>query len=590
MPLTSNLHELIESSPFGAYILNSKNEFVYVSDKFCTMLGLSRTLILENPEYAYHAVYSDDIETVRDSDYRAKKAGIASDIEFRIVVNGRIRWHWKHCEPHHDENGEGFWFGYIVDINEKKTKELESEEQNIRYQTFISISNTGAWEYDVKNDRLWFSDEYLSMLGLDAYEYRTKHGEKIRNWIDLMHPNDKDKASTKFKNYYSNPADIGIYENYFRIRHQNGNWVWIWSRGQKMFDADGNYLNKVIGTHIDISKSKQREEELQNSQLRYKISADYSLDWDFWRAPDGKYEYVSPGCFEISGYESHEFISDPNLFEKILHPEDLNRWKKHYKLQNDGSPYSRRKIELRIYNKNGSIKWVENDYRAVFDDRGTSLGQRGVNRNITQRKEADKLSQKLLKGIHHNPATILITDIEGNLEYANPRFQQTSGYSVAEVIGTNPWNTILDDPEAILQMEIWETIKEGKECCGEIRSRKRTGEIYYEYTIITPIEDHTGAISNFIAIKEDITIRKIREEELKQANEKLELQNKQLMNFNYITSHVIRAHAANIAGLITEIQNSEVETHDELMHALEQVSADLLKSFDTLVNINNLTD
>ena len=98
--------------------------------------------------------------------------------------------------------------------------------------------------------------------------------------------------------------------------------------------------------------------------------------------------------------------------------------------------------------------------------------------------------------------------MKGNIEYANPKFAETTGYSVEEAIGKNP--SILksghNPPE--MYRELWDTITAGREWRGEFSNRKKNGEIYWETASISPIKSPDGTFTNFIAVKEDITERK----------------------------------------------------------------------------------
>ena len=114
--------------------------------------------------------------------------------------------------------------------------------------------------------------------------------------------------------------------------------------------------------------------------------------------------------------------------------------------------------------------------------------------------------------ITNSPIAIAITDKEGNFEYVNNAFSRTTGYSLNEVIGKNP--RILksgEQPESYYK-ELWETITSGKNWQGEFHNKKKNGELYWENSVIIPIIDPTWAISHFISIKQDISLRKQEQE------------------------------------------------------------------------------
>lgn len=126
---------------------------------------------------------------------------------------------------------------------------------------------------------------------------------------------------------------------------------------------------------------------------------------------------------------------------------------------------------------------------------------------INQRNEIEVLLRKLVQAIEQSPASIIITNTEGKIEYVNPKFTEVSGYNLSEVIGKNPRFLRTGKKSVSENLELWHTINSGKEWRGEFSNKKKNGEIYYESVIISPIFDEKGEIINFLAVNEDITVR-----------------------------------------------------------------------------------
>jgi len=121
---------------------------------------------------------------------------------------------------------------------------------------------------------------------------------------------------------------------------------------------------------------------------------------------------------------------------------------------------------------------------------------------------------KLSRAVEQSPVSIVITDLNGNIEYVNPKFTEVTGYTSAEAIGQNP--RILKSgkmPPEIYQ-QLWAALTSGKEWRGELLNRKKNGELYWEWASISPIINESGQITNFLAVKEDIAERKHVEAEL----------------------------------------------------------------------------
>lgn len=131
---------------------------------------------------------------------------------------------------------------------------------------------------------------------------------------------------------------------------------------------------------------------------------------------------------------------------------------------------------------------------------------------INERERTETELRKLTRAVEQSPASIIITDLNGNIEYANPRFTQVTGYEFDEVMGKNPriLKTELTAPGTHKHM--WDTIVAGKEWHGEFVNRKKDGSLYYELAVISAITDSNGIPTHYLAVKEDITDRKRSEE------------------------------------------------------------------------------
>jgi diguanylate cyclase (GGDEF)-like protein/PAS domain S-box-containing protein len=144
-----------------------------------------------------------------------------------------------------------------------------------------------------------------------------------------------------------------------------------------------------------------------------------------------------------------------------------------------------------------------------------------VEREIIERRQAEEKLRQLSQAVEQSPVSIMITDTTGKIEYVNPRFTLVTGYSSEEVIGQKPSLLKTDLTPLETHRQLWETISSGGEWRGEFANRKKNGELYYESATISPIFDTLGAITHYIAVKEDITERKIAEEKIRLLQEEL---------------------------------------------------------------------
>ena len=175
--------------------------------------------------------------------------------------------------------------------------------------------------------------------------------------------------------------------------------------------------------------------------------------------------------------------------------------------------------EQRLRRKDGTVIWVSikttglgidqdwSQYHLVFSD-------------ITEGKRAEDTIRTIYTAMAQSPVSIVITDLSGAIEYVNPKFTEMTGYTAEEALGQNP--RILKSGEAPPghYWALWDTILGGGTWHGEFHNRRKGGDLFWEQATISPIKDNRGRITQFVAIKEDITERKRWEETLRTSEAK----------------------------------------------------------------------
>jgi PAS domain S-box-containing protein len=134
--------------------------------------------------------------------------------------------------------------------------------------------------------------------------------------------------------------------------------------------------------------------------------------------------------------------------------------------------------------------------------------------DITERNIADKRLRQLSRAIEQSPIAIVITDLRGAVEYVNPQFEVVTGYALHEVLGRNPRILQSGQTATSVYADLWKTLQAGDTWRGEFYNRKKSGELFIEHAVIAPILDVIGAVTHYVALKEDITEQKQREGEL----------------------------------------------------------------------------
>ena len=173
----------------------------------------------------------------------------------------------KHAYSENEQRLLAVFAQMLVGVRERKRAEdemarlaRENQESAARYKALIRASNTGAWEYDDATGHMWASPEYFAMLGGDPAGIDVSGDLPNIDvaWLNWLHPDDLERARAAFIDYIKNPD--GFYEQTFRMRHADGRWRWILSRGQALRGADGQPTTVVLGTHIDVSAEKNAEQ------------------------------------------------------------------------------------------------------------------------------------------------------------------------------------------------------------------------------------------------------------------------------------------------------------------------------------------
>ncbi len=261
-------------------------------------------------------------------------------------------------------------------------------------------------------------------------------------------------------------------------------------------------------------------EALYQSETRLRLLLDSAAEAIYGIDLQGNCTFCNPACLRLLGYQRTEELIGKNMHELIHHKRP------------DGAPYPEH--ECRIYQafRKGEPTHVDDEVLWRADDSsfpaeywshpqlrdGAVVGAVVTFLDITARTLAQEKLLKLSRAVENSPASVVITNVDGTIEYVNPKFCKVTGYSSEEVIGKNPSILSSGIQSKAFYQEMWSTILAGNEWKGEIHNRKKNGEMYLEHAYISPIRDEHGVITHFVAVKEDITERRRIEEELQKAD------------------------------------------------------------------------
>ena len=202
---------------------------------------------------------------------------------------------------------------------------------------------------------------------------------------------------------------------------------------------------------------------------------------------------------------------------------------------------------------------------SLEDATGAVHGVIGVGRDITERREFRRKLRLFRNAVEDTGHSIYFTDRSGTIEYVNPAFEETTGYSAQEAIGMTPRMLKSGEHDREFYEELWETILSGDVWRNEIVNRDKSGERYVVDQTIAPIENDDGDITHFVAINADVTSQRESEETIKRQNERLE-------EFASIVTHDLRT-PLNVATGRVELASAECESehHGVIADALDRM-------------------
>lgn len=405
----------------------------------------------------------------------------------------------------------------IASFLEIKSEEKKREISDDRFRKTFEKSSIGLVFVNREGNIKSCNPAFSEMLG-----YNEKDLLNL-NYKLLNHPDDLGKELPLLNDLLE--GKILSYNIEKRYLKKDGSPIWV-KVYVLAFSKEKGKPESLIGIVENITKEKENEIALQESEDRYRKLSDLSLEGIVIHQ-NGIAADCNQHFLEMTGYSREEIIGE-NVVDLIADKSTADLILTKIK-NNDLSPY-----EAVGRKKSGAT------FQALLENRNIEIkgGKFRVTvlRDITELKKSEQEIRKLEVAINQSPSSIVITDTDGKIEYVNKAFQDITGYSMEEALGNNPSVLKTDHHTNEYYKQLWVTISSGKTWRGLFRNKTKTGSHYWERAIISPIFDEHKNITHYLAIKENITKEKETQEALEGSEERHRIISELTNDFVYSAS------------------------------------------------------
>jgi PAS domain S-box-containing protein len=488
----------------GVYRSTHEGRFVDVNQAMVNMFGYSNKEEMLNVDIKKELYFAEGDRESHFLDTGQEKVEI-----FRMrSKDGSEIWVEDHGRYVHDEDGNVIYHeGILRDVTERIKIERSLRENEERFRLMVRASNVGLWDWNLKDNSVYFSPEWKSQIGYANDELENKYEE----WETRIHPEDKPIVLAKLHAALQPPHPR--YEVEFRLRHKDGSYRWISVTANFIFDEHRNPV-RMMGCHIDITERKTSEENM--TKLNKAINS--SGEIIFMTDPQGIITFVNTAFTKLYGFLPEEVVgkTTPRILNSGLSTNETYRvfWQRLLSKESI-------KVEFSNKTKDGRIIIVDVSVSPILDRSGNIIGFLSVQRDITERKKAEHALEDSKKQYETLVETmnegVIQVDNENKILFVNNYLCQLLGYKREELIGNIAYELLFDDKNAKVVKEKYFLRKKGVSDTYEISMKKKSGEKLWVRISGTPLHDNGGVIVGSIAVISDMTAERTLKEQFYQA-------------------------------------------------------------------------
>ncbi len=376
----------------------------------------------------------------------------------------------------------------------------ESEE---RFRALIENSSDGVALISPDATIIYASPSTERVLGYPSSELIGQ------NALHFIHTEDLPAARAMLEGF--TPTPEATVSATFRVLRSSGNLAWIAITARNALAEPA--VRAIVLNFRDVTETRKAADALQRSEEKLRLIVRSMSDGIFTLDVTGHLDYASPRARSLMRKQEGEILG--LRFSQILSGESAERAEEMFGRALGGEQIPL--FELEVQPKGGSPMPVELSFSSFSDPQGRQLGWVGVFRDISERRRDEQERRFLVAAIEQAAESIVITDVDGRIQYVNPGFERVTGYSRAEMIGHKPSLLKSGEQDQAFYAALWKTILSGQTWTGHFKNRRKDGTLYEEDASISPVRDNTGTIVNFVAVKRDVTAEVSLEAQLRQS-------------------------------------------------------------------------
>ena len=539
---------LIENQGEGVATVDLNEIFVFANPAADQMFGVPKGTLVNRCLLDF--MVPDQIAKIREeSAKRAKLEQSSYEIEI-LTLKGEKSHILVTATPQTNALGEVTGtFGIFRDVTERKHSQDKLVKSERKYRELANSLPVGIFESDLTGLITFANDTLINWLEYPGNEYLVGF-----NMLDFILENERVKAKERFTNLIIN--DLQTASEYNAIRKDGSSFPVLVSVCSIKIEG---IITGIRGTLTDITERKKIEEALNASDKLLSNLVEKMPDGVYKSTSEGKFVSVNPAMVAMLGYSSKEDLLAIDIKKSLyFDPDERSQL---VSMKSAGG------IDIfRLRKKDNSEIWVEDHGWYNFDEKRNILYHEGIIRDVSNRKRDEDKLRILSQTVEQNPASTIITDSEGNIQYVNNAFVKLTQYSPEEVMNKPPriFNRgHIPDPDFEL---MWEVLRSGKFWKGEYQNRRKDKSCYWENVTISSLMNNDGIIVNFILIMEDITEKKKMLDDLILAKESAEENNRLKSAFLAMMNHELRTPLTHILGF-SELIMSGVASEDNLSFA-----------------------